>query len=279
MSKSSQYLNSLVAKNECGGLNIEGDSDISPIFDNSNITIKSNCGDATMIISIKFINKINITAIEINGVSEETNPKLLKCYVNKIEIDFSDVTDIPSTQQFDLSNDINKQVKVNVPRWKNVSELTMYFENEEADQLDIKQIKFIGTSGDQNINIGEMKKSEDENYVPIKGNEVTEGIFSLKDGETIESFLHKNPGKYIFVDFHAKWCVPWKQLGPILCQNATARGAIVLKVDIDQHQSIAVSNGISSIPVVVLYKDGLKIDSMVGFNPQRLDQMLSLVSN
>ena len=44
----------------------------------------------------------------------------------------------------------------------------------------------------------------------------------------------------------------------------------------DQHQDIAKDNGITSIPVVVLYKKGVKTQSMVGFNPQKLDQMINL---
>ncbi len=279
MQKNVQNLNSFISINECGGLNIDGDAGISNIFNNSNNTVKSNSGDATMITSIKFKDKVNIVYLQVNGVSEETNPVVMKCYVNKLDIDFSDVSDVPSTQQFDLKKEINKQIKLNIPKWKNVSELTLYFENEEADYLNIKQIQFFGSAGSQNVNIGEMKKSEDENYVPIKGNEVTENIFSLKSGETIEGFLSKNPGKAVFVDFHAKWCGPCKQLGPILCQKAAAIGALVLKVDIDQHRNIAMANNISSIPVVVLYKDGQKIHSMVGFNPQALDNLISLAAN
>ena len=274
MQKNIQDLNYLISVNECGGLNIDGDAGISNIFKDSNNTVKSNSGDATMIAAIKFKDKVNIAYIQVNGVSEETNPTIMKCYVNKLDIDFSDVSDVPSTQQFDLKKEINKQIKVNVPKWKNVSELTIYFENEEADYLDIKQIQFFGSAGSQNINIGEMKKMEDENYVPIKGNKDTEGIFSLKSGETIEGFLSKNPGKTVFVDFHANWCGPCKQLGPILCQKAAEIGALVLKVDVDQHKDIADANNISSIPVVLLYKNGQKIDSMVGFNPQALDYLI-----
>ena len=272
-------LNSLFLKEECVGLNIEGDANISPLFVKDDTYIKSNAGDATLITSIKFRQQVNIVYIKIDGVSQETNPSLIKCYLNKSDIDFSDINDIPSTQQFDLSKDMGKQIKVNIPKWKGVSELTFYFENEEADHLEIKNIEFFGSSGNNEINIGDLISAEDENYKPIKGSMASESTFNLNKGETIESFINKNPGKNIFVDFHAKWCGPCKQLGPILSKKAAEIGALVLKVDVDQHQIIASQNGISSIPVVMLYKNGIKTQTMLGFNPQKLNEMINLAMN
>ena len=158
MQKQSVLLNGLVAKNESGGLNIEGEADISSLFDKNEISIKSNSGDATLITYIKFKERANILNLQINGVSKETNPSLVKCYINRIDIDFSDVNDIKPTQQFDLTKEINKQMKVNIPKWRNVTELTLYFENEEADYLEIKGIEFYGTAGSFDMNIGELKK-------------------------------------------------------------------------------------------------------------------------
>ena len=60
-------------------------------------------------------------------------------------------------------NSTTKQIKVNIPKWKGVSELTFYFENEEADHLEIKGIEFYGSPGNQNVNIGELKKNESSN--------------------------------------------------------------------------------------------------------------------
>ena len=98
MQKQSVLLNGLVAKNESGGLNIEGEADISSLFDKNEISIKSNSGDATLITYIKFKERANILNLQINGVSKETNPSLVKCYINRIDIDFSDVNDIKPTQ-------------------------------------------------------------------------------------------------------------------------------------------------------------------------------------
>ena len=279
MQKQSVYLNNLVAKNESGGLNIEGEANISALFDKNDVSIKSNSGDATLITFIKFRERVNILNLQINGVSQETNPSLVKCYANRTDIDFSDINDIKPTQQFDLTKEINKQMKVNIPKWRNITELTFYFENEEAEHLEIKGIEFYGTAGSLSMNIGDLKKSEDENYVPIKASSMSEVVFNLSKGETIENFIDKNKDKNVFVDFHAKWCGPCKQLGPVLSQKAAEIGALVLKVDVDQHQAIAGANGISSIPVVILYKKGTKVQTMVGFNQQKLEEMINLARN
>ena len=274
----SQNLNNIIAKSECSGLNIEGENQIDKLFENNDQTIKSIEGDPTMIINIKFKEKVNLIHLQIDGVDKSNYPSIMKCYVNKNDIDFSDVDDIPSTQTFKLMDEFGKKIKLNIPKWRNISELCLYFQNEEANYLEIKSIQCFGTMGGLNVNIGEMKKGEDENYVPIKGKDNVNNVFDLKTGENLESFLNKYPDKYIFVDFHAKWCGPCKKLGPVLEQKASIVGAIVLKIDVDKHHAIAEKFNISSIPRVFLFKNGTKLYDITGFNPNELDEAIKMAS-
>ena len=74
--------------------------------------------------------------------------------------------------------------------------------------------------------------------------------------------------KPVVVDFSATWCGPCKQLSPIideLSREYEGR-AKVGKVDIDQSQETAARYGIMSVPTVLFFKGGEKVDSVVGLN-------------
>jgi thioredoxin 1 len=62
----------------------------------------------------------------------------------------------------------------------------------------------------------------------------------------------------VLVDFHAEWCGPCKMLGPIVEQVAAAKEgeALVYKVDIDAAGDIAKRYQITSIPTLIVFKDG-----------------------
>jgi thioredoxin 1 len=70
----------------------------------------------------------------------------------------------------------------------------------------------------------------------------------------------------VLVDFWAEWCGPCKMLGPVLDELAgeyTGKAKIG-KLNIDEHQALANQFRITSIPTVLLFKNGQPAEQIVG---------------
>jgi thioredoxin 1 len=102
---------------------------------------------------------------------------------------------------------------------------------------------------------------------------MAENIDHLTD-ENFEQTIAKG---VTLVDFYATWCGPCRMIAPIVEQLAgKIQGkARVAKLDIDQAQRVSNSLQITSVPTLILFKDGKEVKRVIGVKD--LDYLLNLV--
>ena len=87
--------------------------------------------------------------------------------------------------------------------------------------------------------------------------------------------LHSD--KPVLLDFYANWGGPCKLLSPVLHEIAEeyADTLKVGKVNVDEQMELAMRFQVSSIPMVVLFKNGKAVAKSVGYRPKA--QLLAMV--
>ena len=76
--------------------------------------------------------------------------------------------------------------------------------------------------------------------------------------------------KPVLLDFYADWCGPCKMLAPVLHEIAeeNADTLKVGKINVDEQMELAMRFQVSSIPMLVVFKDGKAVAKSVAYRPK-----------
>jgi thioredoxin 1 len=95
----------------------------------------------------------------------------------------------------------------------------------------------------------------------MKPNDVTDATFQ---SEVLQA------QELVVVDFWAPWCGPCRMIAPVLEQiGASYNGELkIVKLNVDENPQNAQVYGIRSIPTLILFKNGVIVDKVIGAMPK-----------
>ncbi|HCO68033.1 MAG TPA: thioredoxin [Dysgonomonas sp.] len=98
-------------------------------------------------------------------------------------------------------------------------------------------------------------------------NPVSEKSRNKKDIISLTPKTYKSEIKegMVLVDYWASWCGPCRKLDPVLKEIAEETDIKIGKVNVDRYKAFVKSQNISSVPTLILYKNGEEVQRLSGF--------------
>lgn len=107
------------------------------------------------------------------------------------------------------------------------------------------------------------KKDISRFYKKLQGGKMVREINQNEFNQILE-----DKEKINIVDFHATWCNPCKMLAPVLEELDRANENVnIYKIDVDLNAALADQLDISSVPTMLVFKDGKIQKQILGFQP------------
>nr|YP_009332952.1 thioredoxin [Membranoptera tenuis]AKL79208.1 thioredoxin [Membranoptera tenuis] len=93
-------------------------------------------------------------------------------------------------------------------------------------------------------------------------------VFKVKDASFDEEVIQANCP--VIVDFWAPWCGPCRMIAPVIDQIADDYKNIikVVKINTDENPTTSTEYSIRSIPTVMIFINGQKVDTVIGAVPK-----------
>jgi thioredoxin 1 len=121
-----------------------------------------------------------------------------------------------------------------------------------------------------------MNESKEQQTMSEHVKDITDGTF---EAEVMKSTVP------VLVDFWAEWCGPCRAMTPIVESVAQkfAGKAKIVKINVDDNQSVTQRFGIKGIPTMIVFKDGKEAERIVGATNEKavagiIEEQLTTVS-
>ncbi len=83
------------------------------------------------------------------------------------------------------------------------------------------------------------------------------------ENDDLESLIRDS---VVLIDFYADWCGPCKMIAPVL--ERIQDQVQIIKINIDNHESLASKYGVMSIPTLIFTKDGKEVRRLIGYTDE-----------
>ncbi|RHZ51391.1 thioredoxin family protein [Aspergillus thermomutatus] len=102
---------------------------------------------------------------------------------------------------------------------------------------------------------------------------MSHNVEKITDAKVFQEKVQQASGPVI-VDCSATWCGPCKAISPVFQRFSTQedfKNAKFYEIDVDELADVAAELGVRAMPTFMFFKDGQKVDEVVGANPPALE--------